>query len=568
MSGIPRPASVSRPPSRAPSRAAATPTSPPSSHAHALSGGSSTSFASAREDPALSSAIGPAPRAATPAASRPSPPNAVQVAVRIRPLTSHDQTAIPARWQRTAIFGDGPTRVRVEPSSGPGTSASASVSLTASTASNNDYAYDRVLAPRDGQSDVYAESVQPLIPKFFEGYNATILAYGQTSSGKSYTMGTASAPSRYPAPEEPSDWDPDTGIIPRAIADIFYCINRDTRPGSSYTLTVSFIELYNEDLIDLLADSDRPAALRPLVQIRQDKGQIVWSGMNEMPVYGVADVMDLLAQGNAVRRTNSTDMNAQSSRSHAIFSLTLTHKRAASLPALSCSSPEATPDMTLSPSSPIGQAPLAPPVATSAFADPTMSPPLGRHTPSRGTHTPTGRTTPGNSRMTAIPRPQSALSRGLPPSPSPTPAVGKGKRSSMFALRTSTSQSTITPSTAGHRGRSISQGTNLLNDGDVLTTVSKFHFVDLAGSERVRCCRIFLTFRSKCTDFHHSSSALLRKANGSKRALASILAFMLLAMSSRHSVMSPKAGSLFMCHIAILNSRVCCKTRLVGMPIH
>lgn len=441
----------------------------------------------------------PSAAAAAAAAMRPAAPNAVQVAVRIRPLTDHDQISIPARWQRTAVYGDVGTHVRVESSSGPGGPTTPSSSLTSSSAStspNNDFVYDRVLTADHGQADVYCQSVQPLIPRFFEGYNATILAYGQTSSGKSYTMGTASAPSRYPPAEEPAAWEGDTGIIPRAIAEIFYLINRDTRPGSSYKLSVSFIELYNEDLIDLLADTDRPAELRPLVQIRQDKGQIVWSGMNEMPVHGVADVMALLAQGNAVRRTNQTDMNAQSSRSHAIFSLTLTHKRTASSSSSQPLSSATQPALDLvSPAhSAYGRASSPSPAGgrASAGADPLMSPPpAGRRTPGGNTTpTPSGRTTPG-SRLSGIPRPQSALARqsggGPPPSPSPAGASlpARGKRQSMFAFNSSGLPANVNSPTPGHRLRSASQDTNALSEGDVVTTVSKFHFVDLAGSERV-----------------------------------------------------------------------------------
>ena len=85
------------------------------------------------------------------------------------------------------------------------------------------------------------------------------------------------------------------------------------------------MELHNEDLIDLLAGD---ADVRPTVQIREDKnGTIIWSGLREVRVASAIEVMNLLTQGSALRQTNSTDMNAQSSRSHAIFSLTLTQRK-------------------------------------------------------------------------------------------------------------------------------------------------------------------------------------------------------------------------------------------------
>lgn len=118
-----------------------------------------------------------------------------------------------------------------------------------------------------------------------------------------------------------------TGIIPRAVSDIFADLERARRNSggrTTFETTVSFIELYNEDLLDLLAD---PSDARPLVQIREDKGHIIWSGLREVTVSSPADVMAYLTEGTAARQTSETDMNEASSRSHAIFSLTLTHRK-------------------------------------------------------------------------------------------------------------------------------------------------------------------------------------------------------------------------------------------------
>lgn len=127
--------------------------------------------------------------------------------------------------------------------------------------------------------------------------------------------------------------DDEAGIIPRAVASIFQRIEAQEKLGTStFSIKLSYIEIYNEDLIDLLGHGD--ADSRPLVQIREDKlGNIIWTGLREVVVSTVADVMRLLSEGSRVRQTNSTEMNSQSSRSHAIFSLTLTHKRStASIP--------------------------------------------------------------------------------------------------------------------------------------------------------------------------------------------------------------------------------------------
>ncbi|KWU44892.1 P-loop containing nucleoside triphosphate hydrolase protein, partial [Rhodotorula sp. JG-1b] len=118
------------------------------------------------------------------------------------------------------------------------------------------------------------------------------------------------------------------GITPRAVADIFARLKQaqqDANGALTFTAKVSYVEIYNEDLIDLLAGD---VGVRPTVQIREDKqGRIFWSGLRELKVSSAAEVMNLLAAGSALRQTGATDMNAQSSRSHAIFSLTVTQQR-------------------------------------------------------------------------------------------------------------------------------------------------------------------------------------------------------------------------------------------------
>lgn len=185
------------------------------------------------------------------------------------------------------------------------------------------------MGPDDGQEQVYQKSVHPLVSRFLEGYNITVLAYGQTSSGKSYTMGTSVADVDLEGLVAGQQPDPQTGIIPRAVAQIFSEMKQmQAHNGNSVQLSAkaSFIEIYNEELIDLLAADEGDS--RPLVQIREDKsGHIFWAGLREVRVQNVAEVMNHLLQGSSARRTHETDMNAQSSRSHAIFSLTLTQRK-------------------------------------------------------------------------------------------------------------------------------------------------------------------------------------------------------------------------------------------------
>jgi len=135
---------------------------------------------------------------------------------------------------------------------------------------------------------MFESTAKPLIGRFLEGFNCTILAYGQTSSGKTHTMTGVDLDA------DPSDPNNGMGIIPRAVSTIFSRARqlKDERGGMwSYNIKSSFIEIYNEDLIDLLAMDD-PSGVRREVQIREDKdGHIIWGGLREMNVNNSSEVM-------------------------------------------------------------------------------------------------------------------------------------------------------------------------------------------------------------------------------------------------------------------------------------
>ncbi|PKY45977.1 kinesin-domain-containing protein, partial [Rhizophagus irregularis] len=105
------------------------------------------------------------------------------------------------------------------------------------------FSFDYVFPSDTEQEEVFQECASPLIDKLVEGYNATLLAYGQTGSGKTYSMGTALDDSNIPP-----------GIIPRAIRKLFADLHerKEKNPSYQFEVYVSFLELYNEDLIDLL----------------------------------------------------------------------------------------------------------------------------------------------------------------------------------------------------------------------------------------------------------------------------------------------------------------------------
>jgi hypothetical protein len=128
------------------------------------------------------------------------------------------------------------------------------------------WTFDRVISPEDGQLSVYEWAGDDLVNSFCDGFNATILAYGQTASGKTWTM--------------TGDLE-DQGVIPRAIKSIFEKIGDLAARGSgtTYSFTISYVEIYHEEFIDLLAeDFDN----RPIIQIMENKGNISCSGLREV----------------------------------------------------------------------------------------------------------------------------------------------------------------------------------------------------------------------------------------------------------------------------------------------
>ncbi|XP_057404761.1 kinesin-like protein KIF27 isoform X5 [Balaenoptera acutorostrata] len=171
------------------------------------------------------------------------------------------------------------------------------------------FTFDFVFGKNSTQDEVYNTCIKPLVLSLIEGYNATIFAYGQTGSGKTYTIGGGHVASVVEGQK---------GIIPRAIQEIFQNISENLSIDSK--IKVSYIEVYKEDLRDLL---ELETSMKDL-HIREDeKGNTVIVGAKECQVESADEVMSLLEMGNAARHTGTTQMNEHSSRSHAIFTISL-----------------------------------------------------------------------------------------------------------------------------------------------------------------------------------------------------------------------------------------------------
>ncbi|EPE08933.1 kinesin-ii 85 kda subunit [Ophiostoma piceae UAMH 11346] len=172
-----------------------------------------------------------------------------------------------------------------------------------------DYFYDNVFSTHDNNSKVYDHSAKRLVRRVMEGYHGTVFAYGMTGTGKTFSMqGTASSP----------------GVIPLAITDIFSYI-RET-PSREFLLRVSYLEIYNERIHDLLSMPTGGGVggntQQEEIKLREDSKRGVYaSPLKEEIVQSPTQLLRVIARGDQARRTASTQFNARSSRSHAVVQI-------------------------------------------------------------------------------------------------------------------------------------------------------------------------------------------------------------------------------------------------------
>ncbi|KAH7397087.1 hypothetical protein BKA66DRAFT_566226 [Pyrenochaeta sp. MPI-SDFR-AT-0127] len=255
-------------------------------------------------------------------------------AVRVRPPLKAGEPGyelIPQRFRGATCHVTSPSSLAVDASGG-----------------RKVFIFDRVFGEDIEQEGVF-EYVTDSINSFVQGYNVSVLAYGQSGAGKSYTMGTT-------GPREQGDADI-MGIIPRAAALLFEKLegpsNRASGSGiraptrlsglhnlsakssasRNWQLRATYVEIYNEQLRDLLLPDTTPLNERPVVNIREDRdGRILLTGLTQMTINSVDDLLSALNFGSAIRQTDATAVNAKSSRSHAVFSLNLVQKKTSSAP--------------------------------------------------------------------------------------------------------------------------------------------------------------------------------------------------------------------------------------------
>lgn len=171
------------------------------------------------------------------------------------------------------------------------------------------FAFDRIFDQNASQGEVYESTTRSLLDNVLDGYNATVFAYGATGCGKTHTItGTAQQP----------------GIIFLTMQELFERI--DERSGEKSTeVTLSYLEIYNETIRDLLVPSGSSG--KGGLMLREDSHQTVSvSGLSSHHPQNVGQVMDMIMQGNERRTMSPTEANATSSRSHAVLQINIAQK--------------------------------------------------------------------------------------------------------------------------------------------------------------------------------------------------------------------------------------------------
>ncbi|EIW85175.1 kinesin-domain-containing protein [Coniophora puteana RWD-64-598 SS2] len=192
------------------------------------------------------------------------------------------------------------------------------------------YPFDLVFGPEADQAMIYHDVVSPMLNEVLMGYNCTLFAYGQTGTGKTYTMQGDLTPTPMGNPSA------NAGMIPRVLFRLFHQLETS---AADYSVKISFVELYNEELRDLLANELAPPAgsAQPMgkggapdngqggLKIFDDSGKkgVFIQGLEEIPVKDSKDALALLTKGSHRRQIAATKFNDHSSRSHSVFSITV-----------------------------------------------------------------------------------------------------------------------------------------------------------------------------------------------------------------------------------------------------
>ncbi|KAK3238539.1 hypothetical protein CYMTET_51455, partial [Cymbomonas tetramitiformis] len=165
----------------------------------------------------------------------------------------------------------------------------------------HEFSYDKLISSEETNEDVYVKTTREIVTAAVDGFNGTIFAYGQTSSGKTHTIRGS-----YETP----------GLLPLAVGELFDILEKT--PNRQFLVRACYLEIYNEEIKDLLEPSALPLKLRETVD---NNFEVV--GVHEQVVVSSDEVFMLMEDGDGHRSVGSTKMNQRSSRSHSLFRITI-----------------------------------------------------------------------------------------------------------------------------------------------------------------------------------------------------------------------------------------------------
>ncbi|XP_058887746.1 kinesin-like protein KIF14 isoform X2 [Acipenser ruthenus] len=226
--------------------------------------------------------------------------SAVTVAVRVRPFNNREKT----EKAHQVVFMESQETIVQHPESKQSHSFVYDFSF---------WSFDKTHPSFASQKTVYEKLALPLLERAFEGYNTCLFAYGQTGSGKSYTM---------------MGFSEDAGVIPRFCEDLFSRVKKSENQEVSYRLEMSYFEVYNEKIHDLLVVKDENCQNKQPLRVREHPVFGPYVADLSMNVVGsFDDIQSWLELGNKQRATAATGMNDKSSRSHSVFTLVMTQTK-------------------------------------------------------------------------------------------------------------------------------------------------------------------------------------------------------------------------------------------------
>eukprot|EP01039_Chlorochromonas_danica_P003725 gene3725-4074_t len=218
----------------------------------------------------------------------------IKVGVRVRPLVRDErEELITWCWEENRIYSVPAAR-----------KAGSQMVAEPNPSTQGNYAFDHLFQPDSTNQQIFGQMVKDIVRSAMNGYHGSVFCYGQTSTGKTFTMnGSQHQP----------------GIIAQAVELCFNAV--EGAPDREFLFRMSYLEVYNEQVKDLL--SAEPTQIK--IQFDPKQGTVL-SGVKEQVVLSAQQVMALIRAGEAQRHVSSTDMNEKSSRAHTLFRITIESK--------------------------------------------------------------------------------------------------------------------------------------------------------------------------------------------------------------------------------------------------